>query len=41
MKTSTLSVLLTAAIVVCVMVAAISGAYRPDAQHVMALITGR
>lgn len=39
MRTSTLSVLLTAAIVVCVMVAAISGAYRLDAQHVMALIT--
>lgn len=41
MRTSTLSVLLTAAIVVCVMVAAISGAYRLDAQHVMALITGQ
>ena len=41
MRTSTLSVLRTAAIVVCVMVAAISGAYRLDAQHVMALITGQ
>ncbi len=40
MKTSTLGFLMIAAVVLCASVAAVSGAYRLDAQQVVNLITG-